>query len=69
MNGSTARSLSHTKQLSSKARRTPKQKQSFEKEKRELFNLKSEAHVWALREIKDNKKAAKRQQFSVEEWA
>jgi hypothetical protein len=30
-NGSTARSLSHPKQMSSKSRRTPKQKQSFEK--------------------------------------
>jgi hypothetical protein len=47
-NGSNARALSHPKQLSSKSRRTPKQKQSFEKEKRELFNLKNEAHVWAL---------------------
>jgi hypothetical protein len=68
-NGSTARSLSHPKQLSSKLRRTPKQNQSFEKEKRELFHLKNEAHVWALREIEDNKRLAKGRQLSVEEWA
>jgi hypothetical protein len=47
---------------------TPKQKQLFEKEKRELFHLKNEAHLWALREIKDNNKAAKRRQLYVEEW-
>jgi hypothetical protein len=34
-----------------------------------LFNLKNEARVWTLREIKDDKKAAKRRQLSVEEWA
>jgi hypothetical protein len=68
-NGSTARSLSHPKQLSSKSRRNPKQKQSLEKEKRELFHLKNESHAWALREIEDNKKVAKGRQLSVEEWA
>jgi hypothetical protein len=68
-NGSTAHSLSHPKHLSSKSRRIPRQKQSFEKEKRELFHLKNEAHVWAIREIKDNKKASKRRQLYVEEWA
>jgi hypothetical protein len=64
-----ARSLFHPKQLSSKLQRTPKQKQSFEKEKRELFHLKNEAHVWALREIEDSKKVAKGRHLSVEEWA
>jgi hypothetical protein len=68
-NGSSARSLSHPKQLSSKSRRTPKQKQSFEKEKRELFHLKNEAHVWALREIEESKRLANGRQLSVEEWA
>jgi hypothetical protein len=34
-----------------------------------LFHFKNEAHVWELREIKDNKKVAKKRQLSVEEWA
>jgi hypothetical protein len=64
-----SRCLSQSKQLSTNSRRTPKQNQAFEKEKREAFNLKNEAHVWAISEIKENKKEATRKQLSVEEWA
>jgi hypothetical protein len=67
-NGSTACSLSSQTAVVQVAE-DPQAKAIVWKKNRELFLLKNEAHVWALREIKDNKKAAKRRHLSVEEWA
>jgi hypothetical protein len=47
------------KQLSSTGRRTPKQKQDFEKEKRIIYDIRSEAYGWAAREATENQKEPK----------
>jgi hypothetical protein len=67
---SSARPSSTRNQLSSKSRRTPKQMQAFEKEKRQVFMVKNEADAWALREVTENRRdTATTSHVSVEDWA
>jgi hypothetical protein len=49
-------SFSQRKQLLSTGRRAPKQKQDFEKEKRIVYDIHSEAYGWAGREATENQK-------------
>jgi hypothetical protein len=53
---SSARPSSTRKKLSSKSRRTPKQMQAFEKEKRQVFMVKNETYALALREVNENRR-------------
>jgi hypothetical protein len=67
---SSARPSSTINQLSSKSRRTPKQMQAFEKEKRQAFMVKNEAYAWAFREASENRRdTATASHVSVEDWA
>jgi hypothetical protein len=61
--------FSQRKQLSSTGRRTPKQKQDFDKEKRIIYDTRSEAYGWVEREAMENQKEPKSRQKSAAYWA
>jgi hypothetical protein len=61
--------FSQRKQFSSTGRRTPKQKQDFEKEKRIIYDIHRDAYGWAAREATENQKEPKSRHKYAAYWA